>query len=71
MADDDDEIEESSSPGEHPIPGGRNVANIPVNEWTGPEYWAFRQEDPYVAAPKMVLIRGSAISISTECSMRY
>ena len=39
----DEEDEESSSPGEHPIPGGRSVSNIPVNEWTKPEYWAFRQ----------------------------
>ena len=34
----DEDDEESSSPGEHPLPGGRNVANIPVNEWTQPEY---------------------------------
>ena len=51
--DDDDEIEESSSPGEHPIPGGRNVANIFVNEWTGPEYWECRHQDPYVAATEL------------------
>ena len=29
------------------------MSNIPVNEWTGPEYWAFHQQDPYVAATKL------------------
>ena len=42
----DEDDEESSSPGERPLPGGRNVANIPVNEWTQPEYWAFCEQDP-------------------------
>src|SRR4051812_10631561 len=53
MEEDEEDDEESSSPGEHPIPGGRSVANIPVNEWTQPEYWAFRQQDPYVAATEL------------------
>src|SRR4051812_6899807 len=53
MEEDEEDDEESSSPGERPIPGGRNVANIPVSEWTQPEYWAFRQQDPYVAATEL------------------
>ena len=32
----DEEDEESLSPVEHPILGGRNVAHIPVNDWTQP-----------------------------------
>ena len=42
-----------ASPGERPLPGGRNVANIPVNEWSQPEYWAFREQNPYVAATEL------------------
>ena len=42
VEEDEDEDEESSSPGERPLLGGRDVSNIPVNEWTQPEYWAFR-----------------------------
>ena len=53
VEEDEDDEEESSSPGERPLPGGRNVANIPVNEWTQPEYWAFREQDPYVAATEL------------------
>ena len=49
----DEEDEESSSPGEHSIPGVRSVAHIPINEWTQPGYWAFRQHDPYVAATEL------------------
>ena len=49
----DEDDEESSSPGERPLPGGRDVSNIPVNEWTQPEYWAFREQNPYVAATEL------------------
>ena len=38
VEEDEDDDEESSSPGERPLPGGRDVSNIPVNEWTQPEY---------------------------------
>ena len=39
---DEDEEKESSSPGEHTIPDGRNVANVPISTWTLPKYSAFR-----------------------------
>lgn len=47
---DDDEEEDESIPSDEPIPGGRDVRGLPLYQWTKPEYWTFRQENPYVAA---------------------
>ena len=67
VADDDDEIEESSSPGEHPIPSGQNVANIPVNDRTG----CFVSRIRMWLRLSLAWTRGSATCISTGCFMSY
>ena len=48
FVDDDEEEEGDESPEEHVLPGGRNVKNLPLSQWTKPELWARRQDFPYV-----------------------
>lgn len=51
--DEDYEEEGESSPSDHAIPGGHDLRNLPLSEWSKPDLWARRQGFPYVPATGM------------------